>query len=531
MQSNTPNIIIIMLDQAAAPFEWENDVIKEYRNKHMPNMQYIRENSIDLRHHYIKSGACIPSRATLFTGNSSKKTKVHHTDGVAKSVNEVTWINPDETPTLGNILINSGRYNRNDIVYIGKHHLKDGILLDNEGMRIETIDRSGRLIPENLEKYKSADMLADLGFTYLSGPDPHGPSMLNAGFLVDTGYVDIAIDWLQKQEVNTDPFVQIISLIEPHDLVYVPYVWASWGNRIPLDKKIKLEDIPLSPSDKSDLNKYPQAYQNWVKRYDKYFTEQDPRVYRQFYYYLQTLADDNLGRFFEYFKKSPHADNTIIIFTSDHGDLCGTHAGGYQKWYSSFEEVTKVFCNFMRFKNGIPLWKGSLDYLTSHEDIVPTICKLLGIKHDNFTGSNLLSADRKSKAVTCHIQDHITMGNNLTRYPVRMFPLLAKEMNARFIPVDKDEDGTVSTPEYAVSIVWKFIDDILYKLSIHHTPNNYDHRELLDDNVVKEYIDKNLVLLYDLTNDPCECNNIICNSGLEAVINELCYEFVQESLV
>lgn len=517
-----------MLDQASAPFEWENDVIKQYRKQHMPNMEYIRKNSINLNNHYIKSGACIPSRATLFTGNNSKKTGVHHTDGVAKSDEEIEWIDPKKTPTIGNILINSGKYNKEDIVYVGKHHLKNATLFNEDGSRLEIIDRAGNIIPENLEKYKQADLLSDLGFTYLSGPDAHGPSMLNAGFLVDPGYTSIAIDWLQKRENNNTPFVQILSLIEPHDLVYIPYVWAYWGNRIPLNKRIKLEDIPLSPSDKADINTYPVVYQNWVKRYDKYFTEQDPRVYRQFYYYLQTLADDNLGRFLNYFKQSVHAENTIIIFTSDHGDLCGTHGGGYQKWYCPFEEVTKVFCNFMRFKNGVPLWKGDINYLTSHEDICPTICKILNIQHDNFTGSNLLSADRRDKAITCHIQDHITMGNNLTRYPVRMFPLLAKELKSKFVPVDMNDDGIVMWSEYAVSIVWKFINSNLYKLAIYHTPNNYDHSNLVNENILENLIERNLILLYNLTDDPCEINNIIVNHI--DIGKELCGELAWESI-
>lgn len=527
-----------MLDQASNPFAWENDAVKKYREEHMPNMEYIRKNSIVLEHHQIKSAACIPSRACLLTGNDSKTTGVHNTDGGGKYTKEVIFIDKNKTPTLGNILVDSGVYKISDVSYVGKHHLKEAILMDEEeGVRLETIDREGNLIYENLKKYQSANLLGDLGFTYLSGPDPHGPGMLNAGFLVDTGYVDIAIDWLKKRENNPDPFVQVLSLVEPHDLVYFPHVWRIWGKKIPNNKKLDIKDIPLSPSDLINIEEYPIAYQNWVRRYDKYFTEQDARLYRQFYYYLLTIADDNLGRFLNYFTNSIHTENTIIIFTSDHGDLCGTHGGGYQKWYCPFEEVTNVFCNIMRFKKGKPMWFGKIDYPTSHADICPTVCSLLDINYNKFTGTNIFDRNRKNKnsAVTCYIQDHFTMGSNLIRYPVRMFPLLGRELDAKFIPVDHDYNGNVAYPEYAVSIVWKFINDNLYKLALYHIPNNYDHNRLLAKGVLEEYINNGFVLLYNLTDDPCESRNILRDSNClvvavaTSIARELCAVFVNES--
>ena len=107
-----PNIIIITLDQASRKFIWENDKVKEFRRRYMPNMEYIFANSIDFKNHQISSAACVPSRACLFTGTNSKKTQVHQTDGVAKNVHELNWIDRNKTPTLGNIfctLTASGR--------------------------------------------------------------------------------------------------------------------------------------------------------------------------------------------------------------------------------------------------------------------------------------------------------------------------------------------------------------------------------------------------------------------------------------
>jgi arylsulfatase A-like enzyme len=501
-----------MLDQASNPFAWENDQIKNFRCKHMPNIEFIKNNSISLKNHHISSAACVPSRATLFTGVNSNKTMVHNTDGVAKTTRELSWLDPNRTPTLGNILVDSGKYDPTSVIYIGKHHLKDTILLDEQNIPIETIDLEGNL-NGNLQKYLERNMLEDLGFTWLSGPDPHGVSIKNSGFLVDNGFTKIAIDWLKEREPNPNPFVMTLSLVEPHDLVYFPDVCRFWGKRIPIDKKINLEDIPVSLSDDQDISDLPMAYQNWVNRYDSYFVKQNPKLYRQFYYYLLTIADNNLGTFFDYFKTSCHADNTIIIFTSDHGDLCGTHGNGYQKWYSPFEEITNVFCHFMKFLNKKPCWYGEIDKLTSHIDICPTICAELGIIYDKFDGKNIFDKNKNNNdnAITCYIRDHITMGNNLVKFPFRLFPLFMIDANVerRFVPVDQNSDGTIIWPEYSLSIVWKEMNQILYKLVIYHRPDVCMVDQKFDKDTLTELIDKKLILLYDLTNDRCECQNII----------------------
>ncbi len=527
MEHQRPNVIIIMLDQAAKDFAWENDHIKKFRAEHMPNMSYIKNNSVSLENHHISSAACVPSRATLFTGVNSDKTRVHNTDGVAKNAKELAWLDPEKTPTLGNILINSGKYKPADIVYIGKHHLKDTILLDEQNFPIETIDLEGNF-NDNMQKYLEKDMMRDLGFTWLSAPDPHGAFIKNSGFLVDTGFTNIAIDWLRQRESNSDPFVMTLSLVEPHDMVYFPDICRFWGKRIPLDKKINLEDIPVSESDNQDISDLPQAYQNWVKRYDTYFVKQNPKLYRQFYYYLLTIADKNLGIFFDYFKTSVHAENTMIIFTSDHGDLCGTHGNGYQKWYAPFEEITNVFCHFMFFVGKVSFLKGEINELTSHIDIVPTICSELGIKYDKFDGKNILNFDntinyngQQGRSIKCYIRDHITMGNNLVKFPFRLFPnFLIDNANVdkQFVPIDYDSNGNLCCSDYALSIVWKKNRDMVYKLVIYHRTEYFPAEHELDKTAILELAEKKLILLFNLTNDRCECHNII-NENIDMAID------------
>ena len=64
--------------------------------------------------------------------------------------------------------------------------------------------------------------------------------------------------------------------------------------------------------------------------------------YRRLYYYLHKLVDRAIGRILESLERSGMADDTIVVFTSDHGDLLGAHGGLIQKWCNAFDEATRV---------------------------------------------------------------------------------------------------------------------------------------------------------------------------------------------
>lgn len=529
-----PNIFIFTYDQAADDFVFENETIKKYREKYCPNATKLKNLSVKWANHQVNATACVPSRTSLFTGKHNIKnsistikkdikdniqTNVLNTDGVAKTAEEITWLNPQITPTLGNILINSGKYNLEDVIYCGKHHLKNTNLTDNYGRQLQTLDDVGNIIEKNLKIYRDLNLLSDLGFTWLNGPDPHGGILKqNSGYLVDSSNVSIAIKHLEERLSDpiksNKPIVFVQSFLQPHDMVYFPTIWFKlWNLGIPAHLKIPLEDIPLSATDNMNIDSLPRIYQNWVRRYDKYFTQQDPRTYRQFYYYLLAIADVNLGIMLDYIENSPYGKSSIILFTSDHGDLFGTHGGGYQKWYAPFEPITHIFCYWSYLSNNQyqePNGSKNMTTLTSHIDILPTICSILNINYDGFDGINRnYSTEDYNKVIMCNMLDHITQGSNTIRFPGRIFPALTQEFDMSFIPVDSENcsDQRGIYPEYAIKIIWKYIDNKIYKLAIYYDPKNiFDPTcEIM----LKDFIKRELVLLYCLTTDPEESINLI----------------------
>eukprot|EP00916_Digyalum_oweni_P000104 GHVL01000137.1.p1 GENE.GHVL01000137.1~~GHVL01000137.1.p1 ORF type:complete len:948 (-),score=248.11 GHVL01000137.1:351-2816(-) len=112
---------------------------------------------------------------------------------------------------------------------------------------------------------------------------------------------------------------------------------------------------------------------------------------RRFYYHLHEIVDRSIYRIMKRLKESPLYQNTYVIFTSDHGDLLGTHGGLQQKWFQAYEEAIRVPL-IISHPSLIPSLKKTLDIdksleieeiesvIASHVDILPTILSLAKIK-------------------------------------------------------------------------------------------------------------------------------------------------------
>ena len=99
----SPNILLIMTDEERYPPPYETAEVAEFRRTQMPARERIRSGGLELHRHYAGSTACVPSRATLFTGQYPSLHGVSKTDGIAKQAADpaMGWLDPDEVPTLG----------------------------------------------------------------------------------------------------------------------------------------------------------------------------------------------------------------------------------------------------------------------------------------------------------------------------------------------------------------------------------------------------------------------------------------------
>lgn len=105
--------------------------------------------------------------------------------------------------------------------------------------------------------------------------------------------------------------------------------------------------------------------------------------YVQFYAWLHSQVDPQINRVLETLEETGQADNTIVIFVADHGELGGAHGMMLEKWHVAYEETVHVPM-VVRFPESIA-GNGSLQHVydvTSHADLLPTVLGLAGVTGD-----------------------------------------------------------------------------------------------------------------------------------------------------
>jgi choline-sulfatase len=115
---------------------------------------------------------------------------------------------------------------------------------------------------------------------------------------------------------------------------------------------------------------YRDSYRKWIQ------PVLDIKTYQRFYYQLHKNVDEQMYGVYQALMNSRFRDNTIVIFTSDHGDLLNAHGGMHQKWYQAYDEAIRV--PFIVSNPTLFPQPRSIDALTNHVDVLPTLLGLAG---------------------------------------------------------------------------------------------------------------------------------------------------------
>ncbi|MFO8058503.1 MAG: sulfatase-like hydrolase/transferase [bacterium] len=314
-----PNILFVLVDQERYPLH-DDPVARPQRDR-------LSETAVKFQNHYAVFPLCSPSRASLMTG------RYPHEFGINANIyaDEVIPELPRDVPNLGNVFADAGYQS----AYFGKwhlsHHVKNRRTPKKYGF-------SGRISNERIA----------------IGSDP----------LVARE----AAFWMRTHADQT-PWFMVCSLINPHDICYPPFdpLYPSYS-----DKKVSVP--PNLETDLSDNVKAVQMHpENNRDRYGS--VGDDWKGNLEYYHDLIMDADKNLGVLLDALEDTGQADNTIVVFTSDHGEMAGSH--GLLNKGLIYEEASRV-----------PLWisvpgsRGPRDRndLTSHLDFVPTLCGLAGVE-------------------------------------------------------------------------------------------------------------------------------------------------------
>ena len=389
-----PNFLYIMADEYRFPVPYESPALAAFRARYLTAERFFSQNGLEFANHYIMSAACVPSRASIFTGQYPSLHGVSQTTGAAKSSFEqdMFWLDPNTVPTMGDYF-RAGGYST---YYKGKWHFSEAdLLIPGTHTGLLSFDDAGNPIPAVEEQYLAAQRLDAFGFTGWIGPEPHGSNPLNSASSAtgavgrDAKFADQTVELLQtlgQQGRTAGPWLAVSSFLNPHDI-------ALWGTltlnnaSFNLMGQLQGTQVPQALFDPTmysetfseDLSTKPSCQASYVQTYPQMLQPIVNTVeYRQFYYQMQQNVNAEIQRVLNALAAYPQmAANTIVIFTSDHGEMLGAHGDMHQKWYQAYEETIHV--PFFVYNPILFSGPQSVEALTSHADLIPTMLGLAGL--------------------------------------------------------------------------------------------------------------------------------------------------------
>ncbi|MEN8201169.1 MAG: sulfatase-like hydrolase/transferase [Bacteroidota bacterium] len=350
-----PNIIYIYTDQQSA------SMMSCAGNSYLetPAMDYIAENGIRFTRAYTTNPVCSPARVSLMTGRFA-----------------------------GYFYDSNGNQAR-----------------ENMGsMRISRV--SDEVLESTLAAY-----LKEAGYDLYYGGKEHLPPSLTPAAL---GFKDISNN---EREVLAEaaakvirsehdhPYFMVVSLINPHDICYMalrdfvrpdhPILQNGRTELAMLDSALHLPEgvmeeefwsdyVPPLPPNLEPQDGEPEAIRSLLARRDfriqarQQYTDQQWRMHRYAYARLTEDVDGHVQTILNALKESGNEENTLVIYSSDHGDMDGAHRMEHKT--ALYEEAANIPFMAM-WKGKIPAGQVNNVHLVSCGlDLLPTVCDFAGIE-------------------------------------------------------------------------------------------------------------------------------------------------------
>lgn len=294
---------------------------------------------------------CAAHRASLLTGQYPTTT------GMA--VNELR-IDPSRR-CFGHVLTDAGY----ETGYIGKWHLwgnEAGNHADDRCHYIPSGEKKYRLGFDGYWAAYNFNHQYYRGFYFGDSPE----RVLIDGYEPDV-QTDLAIRFLREKAGRDRPFALFLSYGTPHD------PWAEDNVPAEFVRLFDGVDFPL-PETWSDA---PDPYMDRFTDPDRWLAHYKVRLpeFMRYYYAMTANLDGNVGRLLDALEKLGVGDDTLVVFSSDHGEMFGAH-GRVQK-LTFYEEAIRVPF-LMRWPGTIPAG-GVRDVCLGTPDIMPTVLGLLGL--------------------------------------------------------------------------------------------------------------------------------------------------------
>lgn len=486
------NVLLITVDQEHYFAEYPEGTNYKAR-------QLLAELGTTFEKHYACSNMSTSSRSVLFTGTHIPDTgMIDNTDFAWQGAMD------DTLTTMGDMMREAGYYT----ALKGKWHLGDASILH------------GGAELTDLESYGYADW---------GGTDYIGS--VKEGNETDPVIVSEALDWLggTGKQLNDEgtPFFLNINMVNPHDIMNYditgyqsPFMQLSGKPDGALYEKTYDTPVPaswnfdFSAADVPDALRIFQAH--WGLFAGVIRDEDVWKDYQNYYFNCIQDSDDNLMMLLDYLRDSGLMDNTVIVFTADHGEMHGNHGmkgkGGFL--YENNVHVPLIIVH--------PDYAGgrTVSAVTSHVDLAPTLVDLAN-----------LPAEKKAE-ITASLPGHSLLplldGSAEKVRDASLFCFEMLSMTALQFGRDAEGNTTYSFDVTARGMVRGVVTE-RYKFVRYFAPVDFNTPTTPD-----ELFAHNDVQLFDLSADPEELVNLAAdpdaNAELIMELNDLLNQTIAQEI-
>lgn len=345
MSQDQPNILFIMADQLAAP------ALSMYGGKtaKTPNLDALAEKGVVFDSAYCNSPLCAPSRYVLMSGQLPSKIGAY--DNAAEF--------PADIPTFAHYLRSSGYRT----ALSGKMHFCGPDQLHGFEDRLTT-----DIYPADYGWFPNWDDFENRPTWYhnMSSVTQAGPTLRTNQLDFDDEVVFHAERYLFDHVRGPDkrPFCLTVSMTHPHDPYAIPQeYWDRYTN-----EEIELPSFELLPEEQDPHSKrLLHVYQ--MDRNN--VSDQQIRNARRAYYGAISYVDDQIGKLMKALEDTKLIDNTIIVFSGDHGDMLGERGLWYKMSYFEWSaRVPMLVCAPKHFD------AKRVEASVSTMDLLPTFAEL-----------------------------------------------------------------------------------------------------------------------------------------------------------
>ena len=322
--NSQPNILVIMTDQQHI------DTLSAGGCRYVktPAMDSLMHRGVSFTQSYSPNPVCSPARSAVFTGRMSTET------GVVSNGKRIR----KDIPNMGQWFSETTSY---ETVYAGKWHVPRTHTLDIKGFRVINTGIGGH------------------------------------GILGDATTSRACEGFLRNRE-SKKPFLMVASFMQPHDICEWLRLNTYDPKRLPYEGLAsELPPLPnnfdYDPREPDYLKKNRQSRDPFVRGWEALQWQ----YYLWSYYRHIEQVDAEIGRVLRALEEAGQAENTLVVFTSDHGEGLGHHQ--MVRKSSPYDESSRVPM-VVSFPGHCQENVINTSHLVSGVDIMPTICDLAGIK-------------------------------------------------------------------------------------------------------------------------------------------------------